>query len=123
MPFETNIIDYNTGEKKRVYVSLFIFKNGKLVEIHNVKSYASEETASEAREELNNFIKFVEAMKKFDEYKNYSIGDDNNKIKIKDIDVSKIKKVTVGPSGSRKFGFDIELDLPEEAFRQVLEKK
>jgi len=114
-----DFVESETGKKGKAYVSSFVFKDKRLVAIVSTKVKASKDSALDAKEGLDNFIKLVQGMQKHDKYKDYLIGEGENFVKVKDINVSEIEKITIGPRGSKKFGFDKELNHSEEEIEEL----
>src|SRR5687768_12552874 len=114
------IFKFVGSEKEHIaMVTEFVVRNNIIVAIVNVKDKCSVSAAQEAKEELDNFIIWLEALKQSEIGKNTLIEFGEDKININDIDTTIIEKITYGPKGSISVGFDKECSITEEELEDL----
>jgi hypothetical protein len=125
MPFDKTFVDPDTGEHRRAYVSHFVVKDGRLLEIHNVKTDATPEALAAATAELDNFVALIRLVQESGQADRYGLHSDEGGgqfIEFSDIDLDALVKVRVGPRESGALGFDRELEYTAEEIAEVAEE-
>lgn len=112
--------DANTGQIHLARVSFFVFDEGKLSAIANVKIECTSEAAKAAHEELENFVRLIGMVKNSEHKDQYTFTDSQgNPIPLEAFSNPNLKLLTIGPKGGKSVGFMEELEVTKETIEKA----